>query len=82
MFTMIIITFRQETYVKRFPGVAQVSFDLHYSPPLWYERITVSPRKKGNLIDRAFITVAYYLGTNLYQKWKNVQHWYENLFQR
>lgn len=68
MFTMTI-TFREETYVKRFPGAAQVSFDLHcYSSPL-YERITVLPRKKGNLIDRAFITVAYYLGTNLYKKW-------------
>lgn len=42
----ITITFREETYVKRFPGAAQVSFDLHYSPPL-YGRVTVLPRKKG-----------------------------------
>lgn len=54
----ITITFREETYVKRFPGAAQVSFDLHYSSPL-YARITILPRKKGNLIDRAFITVAH-----------------------
>lgn len=58
MFT-ITITFREETYVKRFSGAAQVSFDLHYSSPL-YARITILPRKKGNLIDRAFIiTVAH-----------------------